>query len=144
MEQSARCRFYSIQTLTKYRNAYFPMNPQIVLKNLERRNSERKAGCLELWKRACMDFEEIKNRIICNYAPTRIYQWGSLLHPELFNENSDIDIGIEGLVGGGTLFHLYDDVEKLTQFSLDIVEVDKILPEFADIIKMKSRIVYER
>jgi hypothetical protein len=33
---------------------------------------------------------------------------------------------------------------KLTRFSLDIVQIEKIEPEFADSIRQSGKVVYER
>ena len=39
-------------------------------------------------------------RIVERFAPSRVWQWGSLLDRYSFSEISDIDIAIEGLDGG--------------------------------------------
>lgn len=36
------------------------------------------------------------------------------------------------------------DAERMTDFALDIVDLENIEPEFAEIIKQKGRIIYER
>jgi predicted nucleotidyltransferase len=78
------------------------------------------------------------------YRPVRIYQWGSLLHPERFDENSDIDLATEGITDAETFFNLLGEAMALTGFSLDIVQIEKIEPEFADAIRHSGKVIYER
>jgi predicted nucleotidyltransferase len=111
----------------------------------QRKADARRQRCARLHAKAVQDFEAILQMIIEKYHPARIYQWGSLLHPEQFREFSDIDIAVEGLEGGAeAFFALYGDAEKMTDFPLDLLEIEKIEPTFADLIKMKGRVVYER
>ena len=93
---------------------------------------------------ALRDFENIKKMIIENYNPKRIYQWGSLLDRGKFKDYSDIDIAVEGIDDAETFFKMYGNAEKLTDFSLDLLDINKIEPEFADLIKIKGKVVYER
>jgi len=96
------------------------------------------------FKQAWHDFDAIVNDIINKYNPKRIIQWGSLLNRKLFTEFSDIDIAIEGILSAEIMFKIYGDILNLSDFQVDIVQIEKIEPEFADIIKGKGRTVYER
>ena len=109
----------------------------------ERKNRQKKKNSI-LFQQALKDASSILELIIRKYNPVRIYQWGSLLDEESFSEISDIDIALEGIVEPETFFNLYKDVESMTDFSLDIVQLEKIEPEFSEIIKMKGEMVYER
>ena len=60
--------------------------------NLKRRFEKRRSERLALHEKASRGCAAIIAMIITDYKPTRIYQWGSLRHPEQFNENSGIDI----------------------------------------------------
>lgn len=111
---------------------------------LKNREKKKRTELLELHARAKNDAKEIISMIIQKYNPVRIWQWGSVIEPELFREYSDIDIGIEGITNAETFFKLLGDAMELTDFSLDIVQMEKIEPQFAEIIKMKGKIVYER
>ena len=82
--------------------------------------------------------------IVDRHKPARIWQWGSLLHRADFCEWSDIDIALEGLRGPEALFQVYADAEQLTRFPFDIVELDRLAPEFADLIRAKGIVVYDR
>jgi len=79
-----------------------------------------------------------------NYNPRRIYQWGSLLRPGAFKPYSDIDIAIEGVTDAERFFGLLGEVQTLSRFPLDIVQLEKIAPEYADDNRRHGKIVYER
>ena len=67
-----------------------------------------------------------------------------MLHPERFTVCSDIDIAIEGITDAETYFRLLADAMKHTRIALDIVQIEKIEPEFATLIRQSGKIVYER
>ena len=77
------------------------------------------------------------------YVPSRIIQWGSLLNRHLFNDISDIDIAIEGIESAERFFALLKDAETLTDFSLDIVRLEKIDPVHKESIVKKGKVVYD-
>ena len=110
-----------------------------------RHKEERRQATIEpLFQQAWRDFRTIVTLAAERYRPARIYQWGSLLHRPHFCEWSDIDIAVEGLGSAERFFALYGDAERLTRLPLDLVEIERIEPEFADIIRMKGVVVYER
>ena len=111
---------------------------------LERRERELVAENHVLWKRASADAERILEKITAGYDLVRVWQWGSVLEPEMFRKGSDIDFAVEGVPDAPTWFRLLGDAMDLTDFPLDIVQLEKIAPEFADIIRMKGKVVYER
>ena len=82
--------------------------------------------------------------LIEKYHPTRILQWGSLLDKGAFSARSDIDIAIEGVCAAADMFEIYGMAMEMTRFPVDIVQMEKIEPEFAEIIRTKGRVVYER
>jgi predicted nucleotidyltransferase len=112
--------------------------------NLKKRFTQQRRQQLDLLKKASQDCASIIQIIINDFHPRRIYQWGSLLHPERFNEHSDIDIAVEGITDTETYFRLLGDAMNLTRFSLDIVQMEKIEPEFAESIRLTGKVVYER
>ncbi|MBN1997856.1 hypothetical protein JW935_09915 [candidate division KSB1 bacterium] len=81
--------------------------------------------------------------IIKKYHPERIYQWG-YFHGDYFSEISDIDIAIGSITDAETFINLYGDATALTDFSVDVVQLERIEPEFSELIREKSRVVYER
>jgi predicted nucleotidyltransferase len=96
------------------------------------------------FERARADFQAILERIIDRHSPRRIYQWGSLLDRDRFTEISDIDVAVEGLDGPEAYFALLGDVMEMSEFPLDIVELEKIGAENARYIRATGRIAYER
>ena len=94
--------------------------------------------------RAEADFTKIVEHIARAYSPTRIVQWGSLLPGGPFSEISDIDIGLEGVEDPAEFFASLGDAMEMTDFPLDIVEVDKLNEAAAAHIRRTGRVVYER
>jgi predicted nucleotidyltransferase len=113
-------------------------------RNLDRATEEHARFLSTRLDKAKADFASIAGMIIEKYHPTRIWQWGSLLDPDSFAEYSDIDIGIEGVCEAPRFFALLGDAMKRTEFPLDIVQMEKIEPEFSELIRRKGIIVYER
>ena len=111
---------------------------------LKRRLRDQRADSLVLHARAFKDFESILNMIVIDYHPKRIYQWGSLLHPDQFRDYSDIDIAIEGIVEPEAYFDMLGKAQSMTKFPVDIVQLEKIEPEFAESICKEGKVVYER
>ena len=98
----------------------------------------------EMRCQAVSDVRAIADMIAGKYEPVCIYQWGSVLRPGDFRDYSDIDIAVEGITDAQTFFRLLADAQALTHFSLDIVQMEKILPEYAEDIRHHGRVVYER
>lgn len=109
---------------------------------LKRQEQNRKLK--ELREQAERDFSKILTLIINEFNPRRIYQWGSLLEGNHFQEISDIDIAIEGITDPKTFFSLYRKAQALTSFPLHIVQIETIHPEYANNIKQKGKLLYER
>ena len=97
----------------------------------------------ELYQAAKRDAGTIIRHVAERYRPLRIYQWGSLMSGSHFSERSDIDIGIEGITDPETFYRIMADAEKMTDFQLDIVQMETIDPVFAEGIRKKGYCVYE-
>ena len=111
------------------------------LRNRERVRSEE---LKKKWQAARADFDSIVQMIVRRYDPERVYQWGSLLNAAHFSEISDIDIAVEGVASAQDFLRLYEEAAEMTDYPLDVVELEKIEPEFRDIILEHGRLVYER
>ena len=96
------------------------------------------------WAQAKQDADRIIAFIVAKYHPRRIYQWGSIVNPGHFAEYSDIDIAVEGLRGPEQYFALLGEAEKLTRFPVDLVEMEHIEPEYAELIRTYGVLRYER
>ena len=119
------------------------MDIRIIKENLYRREEIKRQARLKRFDAATSDFAIIVQMIINRYSPKKIVQWGSLLHSEQFDENSDIDIAVEGILDAARYFALLGDAMEMTRFPLDIVQLEKIEPEFAELILLKGKIIYE-
>ncbi len=56
------------------------------------------------------------------YQPTRIVVFGSLLHPEIFHFQSDIDIAVEGVPWPAYLRAWNEVEEHFTEFKVDLID----------------------
>ena len=95
-------------------------------------------------RQAVLDTRAIVHMIVEKYKPIRIYQWGSVLRPGGFRTYSDIDIAIEGVTDARVFFDLLGDVQALTGLPVDLVQIEKVEPEYAEDIRQRGKIVYER
>jgi predicted nucleotidyltransferase len=114
-----------------------------------RRTLERKAArrARELEGRlgeARRDFQKIVRHIAETYQPVRIRQWGSLIDGAHFSERSDIDIAVEGISSAEVFFAMLRDAEGMTVFPVDLVQMETIHSAFAESIRERGRIVYDR
>jgi predicted nucleotidyltransferase len=109
---------------------------------LKRKEQDRKLK--ELREQAEKDFSKILSLIINEFKPTRVYQWGSLLEGNRFQEISDIDIAVEGITDPKTFFSLYRKAQALTSFPLHLVQMETIHPEYANNIRQKGKLLYEK
>jgi predicted nucleotidyltransferase len=96
-----------------------------------------------LRRQAIVDTQAIIHLITKEYRPTRIYQWGSVLRPGGFRLYSDIDIAVEGITDAQTFFRILETSQKMTQFPLDLVQIEKIAPEYAEDIRRNGKVLYE-
>jgi predicted nucleotidyltransferase len=113
-------------------------------RRLTQRSLERTRALERRLEEARRDFDRIVHHIAERFQPLRIYQWGSLLDGRHFTERSDIDIATEGITDAATFFAIFAAAERLTRFPVDIVQIERIHPEYADLIRTRGRIVYER
>lgn len=97
-----------------------------------------------LWRQAVKDADAIVAMLIEKFDPEAIYQWGSVLNRTHFSEISDIDIAVEGLHSAERYFAMLGEAEALTHFPLDLVEMEHIEPEYADLIRKHGKCVYQR
>jgi len=134
----------SFNCFYRYYMCIKPVDIEEVRSFLDRRAKQRQKLLKKRFDRAQGDFDKIIQRVIDKYDPLRIYQWGSLLHPEDFSEISDIDIAVEGITSTEQFFSLLSAADELTDFPLDIVELEKIHPLHTESIRKKGRLVYER
>lgn len=110
---------------------------------LAARRERRSRHLRELEQRANEDARRIIEFLIERYHPTRVYQWGSLLKPGEFREWSDIDVALEGLTDPLDGLRAADDAASMTDFPVDVVELDRIDPRHASTIREEGRLVHD-
>jgi len=98
----------------------------------------------ERFKRATCDFDAICQMIIREFQPKAIYQWGSLLDREKFSGISDIDIAVEGITDAQDYFTLLRIADEMTEFPIDIVQLEKIHPLHSDMIIKRGVQIYRK
>ncbi len=98
---------------------------------------------LQRWELASQDARKIIAMIQTEFSPLAIYQWGSVIHKENFREYSDIDIAVEGLAQVDAIFKIARKADTLTTFPVHIVELEKIEPQYAELIRRKGKKIYE-
>ena len=109
----------------------------------ERQHAHRHA-LRKRWTAAKSDADAIVAGIRERWNPERIVVWGSLLRPELFTEYSDIDIAVEGVNDMEQWSEMERWALQQTEFSLDLIPLDKIHPEHRTRILNKGMVVHER
>ena len=109
---------------------------------LDEKERRRSLALDERFAKASEDFARILEIIVKEFRPTRVWQWGSLLDRTRFSDISDIDIAVEGLGSAQRYFDLLKRVDPMTSFSLDVVELERIEPEFATLIRQRGRLVH--
>jgi predicted nucleotidyltransferase len=96
------------------------------------------------FEKAWHDFDNIVALLIKRYDLKQIYQWGSLLNEKYFSEISDIDIAVEGVKSAEQYFQMIGEAMELTDFPLDLVDIEKVDPVYAEGIRKRGRLIYER
>ncbi len=109
---------------------------------LAEKERRRSIALDERFREASEDFARILAVIVSEFRPERVWQWGSLLDRARFSEISDIDIAVEGLGSAERYFALLQRVDPMTSFPLDVVELERIEPEYAALIRQRGRIVH--
>jgi len=112
------------------------------LRFLRRRDLARQKALDRRFRDAWRDFDRIVSRIAADYHPRRIWQWGSLLDRRRFSEVSDLDIAVEGLASAAELFAIVAQAEEISDFPIDIIELERTPPEYRALIKRTGRLVY--
>jgi predicted nucleotidyltransferase len=125
-------------------NSNSPFDFQAAGRYLDQKIAAQAASHKLLFEQASLDAQAIITMISSQFKPQRVYVWGSLLNGNQFDENSDIDIAVEGLTSVDQFFDLYGKAMDMTSFPLDLVELEKIDPIHQDTIKTRGKIVYEQ
>ena len=118
------------------------VDPADTVAFLRRREAARQRELDARFRTAWADFDHIVAMIVSEFAPRRIWQWGSLLDRGRFSKRSDIDVAVEGLGSAERFFRLHARAEALTKLPLHVVELERIQPEYAHLIRTMGRLVH--
>jgi predicted nucleotidyltransferase len=113
-------------------------------KTLEKKAARRARQLEGRLAEARRDFKKVVRHIAEAYRPVRIYQWGSLIDGAHFSERSDIDIAVEGITSAEVFFAMLRDAEGMTVFPVDLIQMETIHSAFAESIRERGRVVYDR
>jgi predicted nucleotidyltransferase len=111
----------------------------LLAKEQRRREHNRR-----LFARASADCARIVEMAVRDFKPRRVLQWGSLLEPDGFDGRSDIDIAVEGLAGARQFLDLLGRALDMTEFPVDLVELENLDPENRESLLRRAKVVYER
>ena len=109
----------TIQPLRDY-SVYVPYARALTIR---RRTDPQLAARRE---RAWVVAREIAGFLRDKYQPTRIRVFGSLLYPEVFRAESDIDLAVEGIPWPAYL-RAWNDVERrFAEFKVDLIDLSMV------------------
>jgi predicted nucleotidyltransferase len=111
---------------------------------IRKTRAKEQRALAERLKQARTDAARIIAYIAEHYRPSRIYQWGSLLHPEQFQRISDIDIAVEGIEDCKVFDRLVGECTRMTDLPLDIVRLEDVHPRYRSDIVQHGVASYER
>jgi predicted nucleotidyltransferase len=123
---------------------YAPHEAEAIRAFVRGRVRSRKLDLQARLAEARRDCNAIVSAIARGHQPQRIYLWGSLVNDRHFSERSDIDIALEGITDPVALSAIRGSAEALTRFQLDIVAIEHVHPAYADHIRRRGRVAYER
>jgi predicted nucleotidyltransferase len=76
-------------------------------------------------------------------AVRRVYLFGSVLSPGQFRPDSDIDVGVEGELSAADFFGLWRAIEEdAPGWEIDLVELDRARPQFAERVRSAGELIY--
>ena len=90
------------------------------IKAWKKRIIEKRKECANLREQAEQEAQALANILYTRYSATNVYLFGSLLEEERFNENSDIDLAVEGLPGS-IFFDAVGELLLCAKFPLNLI-----------------------
>lgn len=76
------------------------------------------------------------------YGAKRVYLFGSLLYPDAFGRDSDIDLAAEG-ISSGLFFKALAEANRASNFEIDLVPFEDCYPAMKDTILAEGRLLYD-
>lgn len=90
------------------------------IKAWEKRIIEKRKECANLREQAEQEAQALANILYTRYSASNVYLFGSLLEEGRFNENSDIDLAVEGLPGS-IFFEAVGELLLRSKFRLNLI-----------------------
>jgi predicted nucleotidyltransferase len=108
------------------------------IEGLKRREAERKATLEKRRQKAFAIARRIAGMLRQDFGATKIYLFGSVLHPDEFHVHSDIDLAADGIVPARYLTAVAKALIMAEEFSVDLVDISECQPEFKNSILTKG------
>lgn len=121
-----------------------PVSPQDSARFLRAQEAREQEDLETLYRDMRRDAERVVSEIARRYRPRRIMQWGSLLVRSRFRGYSDIDIAVEGVEDPRRWAEIERLAWEMTDYPLDLVQLEHVEPEFRELIREKGTVVYEQ
>ena len=139
------CRV-SCQTLPQHapRPIPFQVDPVEAARTIGRRFREAALRNARLERQARENARRLVQMIIQEFQPKRIYQWGSLTRHGAFRDFSDIDLAVEGVTEPELFFRMLGRCMELSDFPVDLVQMECLDPLRADEIRAHGCLLWER
>lgn len=90
-------------------------------------------------ERAWVVAREIAAFLRETYQPTRVVVFGSLVHPEMFDLHSDIDIAVDGIPWLAYLRAWNEVEERWPEFKVDLIDVGIVSERMRQRIQEQGR-----
>ena len=129
--------------MRKTSSTHFQVDPAEAVQNLRRRARAAETLRQVLEEQARGDVQRIVRMLIEDFSPRRIYQWGSLTRPGAFRDFSDIDLAVEGVTDPELFFSMLGKCMELTDFPVDLVQLERINPLHAEEIRTHGLLLWE-
>lgn len=75
-----------------------------------------------------------------SYGVRRVWLFGSIITPERFGSDSDVDILAEG--AGSRVFHLAAEVEQRLGWPVDLLDVELVSARLLDRVQKQGELIY--
>jgi len=100
-----------------------PVDLSAYVMHARRQSSLRRASAAVRFERAWEVARQVAAYLYAHYEPSRLVVFGSLVHPESFGPESDIDMAVDG-IGWPDYLRAWNEVESLAPgFRVDLIDI---------------------
>lgn len=108
------------------------------LPGIRQRWRQRQDELTRRWEAAWESARRIAMFLRAQYNATQVIAFGSLVHPERFDERSDIDLAVVG-IPAHLFFRAWAAAGADCAFSLDLVDLDNCSPALRELIAQEGK-----